>query len=128
MLVEVLFAYGEGLEALLELNDQQGLVRVRAPEEWAEKFWRERADDIWPRMDKDKRTALRLVGEFAGMLYHFFHVIRGPDGALAPDVGFDEEYQSAFQRFGPPVTEYIFPTDQGMGQPGPPVRRLASVL
>ena len=110
MLVEVLFANGEGLSALLELNDEVGLVRARGPSEGEEAFWHGRGEEYWTWMDEDQRTARGLLEILAWRVgYHFYRILQGPDGSFVPDDQFDREYEKLLAEHGPAEYEYIFP-------------------
>ena len=110
MLVRVLFAYG-GLFALLSVKDEVGVVRAKTPLS-DDEFWFERSRDYLGRLDTDRHSAMDLARAMDGMLTYFhFFIVQGPNGDLVPDEEFDAEYDRSLERYGPPVTEYVFPTN-----------------
>ena len=84
MLVEVRVAYNqEGLDALLQINDDHGLVRAKGPNEGSEKFWRERAEEYWTWMEEGHRTARGLLGILGYRVCYgnYYRILQGPDVA-----------------------------------------------
>jgi hypothetical protein len=126
MLVEVRSAYNrEGLEALLEVNDEQGIVRAKSPNEGSEQFWLGRGVEYRTWLRENERTASNLLRILTSRVCigHIYQILQQPDGSLVPDDEFDSQYERLLAEHGPAVGEYILRTDRGISLPGLPARR-----
>jgi hypothetical protein len=116
VVVEVLIANGEGLDALLEINDEQGLVRAKAPSDGVAAFWLDRGREYRTWLDEGERTASNLLGVVAWRVNHnhYYRILQGPDGSLVPDDQFDRVYEELLAEHGPAEYERILRKDRGI--------------
>ena len=126
MLVEVRFAYNnEGLEALLQIEDERGLVRAKSPADGVAEFWLDRGREYLTWLDGGHRTAPDLLGLLTYRVCHghIYRILCGDDGRLVPDDEFDSVYQESVAEHGAAEYEYVLRADRGISLPGPPARR-----
>jgi hypothetical protein len=125
MLVEVRIAYGEGLDALLEITDRCGLVRAESPTDGVSEFWAERCKEYRTWLDEGQRNGRNLLGVLAWRVNHGhnYRVLRAADGSLVPDDHFDQAYGQLLAERGPAAYERILRVDRGISLPGLPARR-----
>jgi hypothetical protein len=104
MLVEVRFAYNnEGLEVLLQVDDERGLVRAKSPTDGVAEFWLDRGREYWGWMEEGQRNALSLLGILTWRVCHghFYRILQQPDGSLVQDDQFEQEYERLLAEHGP---------------------------
>ena len=127
MLVEVRFAYNsEGLEALLLIEDERGLVRAKSPADGVAEFWLDRGMEYLGWLDESHRSAHDLLGVLTYRVCHghIYRILQGPDGSPVSDDEFDQAYEQLLAEHGAAEYEYVLRANRGISLPGPPAHRL----
>lgn len=116
MLVEVRIAYGEGLDALLQIDDELGLVRAKSPNDGVAEFWLDRGREYRTWLDAGHQTARDLLNVLAWRVCHghYYRILQAVDGSLVPDEGFDQAYEQLLAQYGAAEYEHILRRDRGI--------------
>lgn len=109
MLVAVQIAYGEGLDALLQIDDELGLVRVKSPGDGVAEFWLDRGREYWSWLKESQRTGRDLLDILTWRVCHghIYGILYEADGGLVPDDQFDWEFERLLAERCPAVYERI---------------------